>query len=95
MFGCEHSELSLATSSDWETVCADCGEVIDMGKKQGRPATERGAYNPNPARQFGRVSDEDWNELQEACQASGLSMVAWALPTLLKKARREKTLRNK
>ena len=66
-----------------------------MGKKQGRPATERGPYNPNPARQLGRISDEDWNELQEACQASGLSMVAWALPTLLKKARREKTLRNK
>ena len=67
-----------------------------MRKQQrGRPATERGAYNPNPARQFGRISDEDWNELQEACEASGLSMVAWALPTLLKKARREKTLREK
>lgn len=63
-----------------------------MAKKKpkvGRPATERGAYNPNPARQFGRISDEDWNELQKACEASGLSMVAWALPTLLKKARRE------
>ena len=67
-----------------------------MRKQQrGRPATDRGAYNPNPARQFGRISDEDWNELQEACEASGLSMVAWALPTLLKKARREKTLREK
>jgi hypothetical protein len=89
MFGCEHSELSLATSSDWETVCADCGEVVDMVKRQGRPATERGAYNPNPARQLGRISDEDWSELKEAADAAGQSMVEWALPTLLKKARRE------
>lgn len=92
---CDHKELSLSTSSDWETVCTECGEVVDMGKKQGRPPTERGAYNPNTARQFGRISDEDWSELQEACEASGLSMVAWALPTLLKKARREKTQREK
>jgi hypothetical protein len=89
MFVCEHSELSLATSSDWETVCADCEEVVDMGKRQGRPATERGAYNPNPARQLGRISDEDWSELKEAADAAGQSMVEWALPTLLKKARRE------
>jgi hypothetical protein len=66
-----------------------------MAKKQGRPATERGAYNPNPARQLGRISDEDWSELKEACDAAELSMVEWALPTLLKKARREKTLRGK
>jgi hypothetical protein len=26
---CEHKELSHATSEDWETVCADCGAVID------------------------------------------------------------------
>lgn len=93
MFGCAHQELSLATSSDWETVCADCGEVVDMSKKQGRPATERGAYNPNPARQLGRVSDEEWVEIKEACEAAGQSLVEWALPTLLKKARREKKAR--
>jgi hypothetical protein len=87
---CNHSELSHATSSDWETVCAECGKVIDMGKQRGRPATDRGAYNPNPARQFGRVSDEDWNEIKEACEAAGLSLVAWGLPALLAKARREK-----
>lgn len=92
---CDHEELSFATSSDWETVCTICGEVIEMGKKQGRPPTERGAYNPNPARQFGRISDEDWNKLKAACDAAGLSMVEWALPTLLKKARREKTQREK
>lgn len=26
---CEHKELSLATSSDWESVCAECGEVME------------------------------------------------------------------
>jgi chromosome condensin MukBEF complex kleisin-like MukF subunit len=25
---CDHNEPSQATSSDWETVCADCGEVM-------------------------------------------------------------------
>lgn len=57
--------------------------------QRGRPATERGAYNPNPARQFGRISDDDWNELKAACETAGMSLVAWGLPTLLKKARRE------
>jgi len=62
-----------------------------MQKKpqRGRPATERGAYNPNPARQFGRISDDDWNELKAAADAAGQSMVEWALPALLRKARRE------
>lgn len=59
-------------------------------KKRGRPATDRGAYNPNPARQLGRVSDEEWSEIKEACEAAGQSLVEWALPTLLKKARKEK-----
>jgi len=86
---CEHKDLSFATSSDWETVCAACGEIIDMGKRRGRPATERGPYNPNPARQFGRISDDDWSELKAAADAAGQSMVEWALPILLKKARRE------
>lgn len=58
--------------------------------KRGRPATDRGAYNPNPARQLGRVSDEDWAELKEAAAAAGKSFTDWALPALLKKARREK-----
>lgn len=92
---CDHKELSLATSSDWETVCAECGKVVDMGKKQGRPPTERGAYNPNPARQFGRISDEDWQAIKEACEASGKSLVEWGLPVLLAKARREKKQRAK
>ncbi len=65
-----------------------------MKPQRGRPATERGAYNPNPARQFGRISDDDWNELKAAADAAGQSMVEWALPTLLKKARREMSNRN-
>jgi hypothetical protein len=32
---CDHRETSLATSADWEAVCAECGEVI-VEKKQGR-----------------------------------------------------------
>ena len=58
--------------------------------KRGRKPTDRGAYNPNPARQFGRISDDDWNEIKAAADAAGQSMVEWALPTLLKKARRER-----
>lgn len=58
-------------------------------QKRGRPATERGAYNPNPARQLGRVSNEDWAELKAAAEAAGKSFTEWALPALLAKARRE------
>jgi hypothetical protein len=58
-------------------------------KKQprGRRPTERGAYNPNPARQIGRVSDEDWTLLKEAAEASGKTFTEWAVGILLKKAR--------
>lgn len=68
---------------------------MNQEPKRGRPATDRGAYNPNPARQFGRISNDDWNELKAACDAAGLSMVEWALPVLLAKARREKKQRGK
>ena len=57
--------------------------------RRGRPATERGAYNPNPARQLGRVSDEDWAILKAAAEASGKTFTEWARPTLLKKAKRQ------
>ena len=63
--------------------------------KRGRPATERGAYNPNPARQFGRISDDDWDKLRAAADAAGQSMVSWAVPTLLAKAKREASRRTK
>lgn len=57
--------------------------------KRGRPPTERGAYNELPGRKFGRVSDAEWQEIRNAVDASGLSLVEWALPMMLKKARRE------
>lgn len=57
--------------------------------KRGRPATERGAYNPNPARQLGRVADEDWETLKAAADKRGESFTAWAVRVLLAAARRE------
>ena len=64
-------------------------EQLDAKKKRGRPPTERGAYNALPGRKLGRVSDADWQEIRNACELSGLSLVQWALPMMLKKARRE------
>jgi hypothetical protein len=58
-------------------------------KKPGRPATSRGAYNPLPARQLGRVSDDDWSMIKAACKLAKLSLVRWALPVLIEKAKRE------
>lgn len=57
--------------------------------KRGRPATPRGAYNPIPARQLGRVSDEDWKTLKAAATKRGESFTAWAVRVLLFAARRE------
>lgn len=73
--------------------------IVDMGNdrkpkaKVGRPPTERGAYNPNQNRFFGRIDDERWAELREACESADMSMIEWALPVLLRKARREKRKR--
>jgi hypothetical protein len=82
------AEFTVQTSADHRPAVVYCSKLPEP--KRGRPATERGAYNPNPARQFGRVSDEDWNEIKAACEAAGQSLVAWGLPALLAKARREK-----
>jgi len=59
--------------------------------KSGRPPTERGAYNALPGHKFGRVSNADWQEIRDACELSGLSLVQWALPMMLVKARLEKS----
>lgn len=64
---------------------------MDAKKKRGRPPTSRGAYNALQGRKFGRVSDADWKEIRDACELSGLSLVEWALPVLLRKARRERS----
>lgn len=50
----------------------------------GRPVTT----GKTPARQFGRVGDADWQELKAAF--AGVGFVAWALPALLKMARKQK-----
>lgn len=55
--------------------------------KRGRPATERGAYNPHPARPLGRVSDEDWKTLKDAATASQMTFTQWAIGVLLKAAK--------
>ncbi len=57
-------------------------------RQRGRPATERGPYNPLPTRQLGRASDEDWELLKAAAAASGKSFTQWALAVLLRVARR-------
>lgn len=62
---------------------------MGMKSKRGRPATERGAYNPNPARQLGRVSDADWQTLKAAAAKRGETFTAWAVRVLLAAAKRE------
>ena len=31
---CNHNNISHSTSSDWESVCADCGEVVSTACKR-------------------------------------------------------------
>jgi hypothetical protein len=63
-----------------------------MKPRRGRPPTERGKGNYLPGRKFGRVSDADWQEIRDACELSGLSLVQWALPMMLNKAKRERRI---
>ena len=58
--------------------------------KRGRPATERGAYNPVPVRQLGRVPDGDWQEVKAAADRSGKTFTQWAIEILLRAAKRTK-----
>lgn len=67
----------------------DGNYTMKQKPKRGRPATARGPYNPNPPRQLGRVSDEDWQLIRDACEASGQSLVEWGLPLLLREARKK------
>jgi len=53
---------------------------------RGRPPTERGAYNPHPPMQLGRVSPEDKQLLKDAAEKSGKTFTAWALEILLRAA---------
>lgn len=58
-------------------------------RKRGRPPTERGAYNPHPARQLGRVPDDEWELLKAAAEKNGQPFTRWALAVLLRAAARE------
>ncbi len=58
--------------------------------KRGRPPTDRGAYNPHPPRQLGRVSAEDWQAIKAAADRAGLSFTQWAVGVLLRAAKRQK-----
>jgi uncharacterized protein (DUF1778 family) len=42
---------------------------------------------PKPARQLGRVSDEDWSLLKSAANAQRMTFTGWALGILLNVAR--------
>ena len=57
-------------------------------KKSGRPAKPPGEKYETPARQLGRVSDEDWQTLQGAALKSGKSFTAWVVAVLLRAAKR-------
>jgi len=63
-----------------------------MEKKHagGRPPKPPGEKYRTPARQLGRVADEDWELLQRAAKESGKpSFTAWAVEILLRAARRQ------
>jgi hypothetical protein len=88
------AELTVQTSAG-----SGYSAVVFMSRlpqqKRGRPEKPEGEKYKTPARQLGRVPDAEWNEIQEAVAAAGISLVAWAVPALLKKARREKQQRAK
>lgn len=56
----------------------------------GRPPKPPGEKWATPARQLGRVSDADWEVLQEAAAAKGQTFTAWAVAVLLAAAKRQK-----
>lgn len=64
------------------------GETIVAKRKPGRPPTERGAYNPLPQRQIGRIADDDWALLKAAAEKSGQTFSGWALAILKRAAHR-------
>jgi len=55
----------------------------------GRPTKDPEDKVLTPARQLGRVSDEDWAILQGAAASSGKSFTKWALEILLRAAKRQ------
>jgi hypothetical protein len=55
----------------------------------GRPPKPPGEKFKTTQRQFGRISDEDWELLQSAAKAAGLPFTQWAKGLLLKAAKRQ------
>ena len=78
-FGC-----SLTTAYRWKSQA----NLKTPTKKGGRPVEPRGAYNPDPPRQLGRVSDEEWEMLREAASIENKTFTRWALDILLPKAKK-------
>lgn len=60
-----------------------------VAKKTGRPPKDPKEKYKTPARQLGRVADEEWDVLKAAAQKAGLSFTEWAVPLLLKAAKKE------
>ena len=58
-------------------------------KRRGRPRKSDSEKFLTPARQLGRVTDEDWGLLQKAAEESGKTFTQWALEILVRNARRQ------
>jgi hypothetical protein len=56
--------------------------------KTGRPPKHPDDRYRTPARQIGRVSDDDWNTILRAVEATGQTKTEWATHVLLKAAER-------
>lgn len=72
--------------ADWKTMAS---KKTPKKKRVGRPPKPEGEKYLTPARQLGRVSDEDWQLLQDAAQKAGKPFTRWAVEILLRNARRQ------
>jgi len=59
----------------------------------GRPPKKPEDRYATPARQIGRVSNEDWNTILRAVELTGQTKTEWAVSVLLKAARKVLRLR--
>ena len=67
----------------------------ENGRLGGRPAKPANEIVRTKARQFGRVDDKPWSQLQEAAKAAGKTFTSWALAHLIAAAKREAAARAK
>jgi hypothetical protein len=63
----------------------------NASNRGGRPPKPPGKKYLTPARQLGRVCDEDWELLQTAAAKTGKSFTGWAVEILLRNAKRQLT----